>query len=58
MDIKFSAHGAFYGTTEAEMYNCKFIAKNIDIKFNPHTTFLELISSGTLKIERLESQII
>jgi hypothetical protein len=32
--------------------------KNVDIKFNAHDTFLEYASSGTLKIERLECQII
>jgi hypothetical protein len=32
--------------------------KNVDVKFSAHDTFLELPSSGTLKIERLESQII
>ena len=34
--------------------------KNIDIKFSVHDSFLEQLSSGTgtLKIERLESQII
>jgi len=30
----------------------------IDIKFSAHDAFLEKPSSGTLKIERLESQII
>jgi len=32
--------------------------KNADIKFSVHGTFLEYPSSGTLKIERFESQII
>ena len=32
--------------------------KNVDIKFSAHEAFLEWSSSGTLKIERLESQII
>ena len=32
--------------------------KNVDIKFSAHNPFLEESSSGTLKIERLESQII
>jgi hypothetical protein len=32
--------------------------KNVDIKFSAHDAFLESPSSGTLKIERLESQII
>ena len=32
--------------------------KNIDIKLSTHDTFLEKPSSDTLKIERLESQII
>jgi hypothetical protein len=32
--------------------------KNVDIKFSAHDTFLEKPSSGTLKIERLESGII
>ena len=32
--------------------------KNVDIKFGAHKPFLEESSSGTLKIERLESQII
>ena len=30
---------------------------NVDIKFSAHDPFLESSSSGTLKIERLESQI-
>ena len=34
------------------------INKNVDIKFSAHDAFLELHSFGTLKIERLESQII
>ena len=32
--------------------------KKVDIKFSAHDAFLESPSSGTLKIERLESQII
>ena len=34
--------------------------KNVDIKFSVHDSFLEQLSpgTGTLKIERLESQII
>ena len=32
--------------------------KNVDIKFSAHDAFLEKPSSGTLKIEILESQII
>jgi hypothetical protein len=32
--------------------------KNVDIKLSTHNTFLEKPSSGTLKIERLESEII
>ena len=32
--------------------------KNVDIKFSAHDVFLELPASGTLKIERFESQII
>jgi len=32
--------------------------KKVDIKFIAHNAFLELPSLGTLKIERLESQII
>jgi len=32
--------------------------KNVDIKFSAQDAFLEYPSSGTLKIERLESQII
>jgi len=31
--------------------------KNVAIKFSAHDTFLELPSSGTFKIERLECQI-
>jgi hypothetical protein len=31
---------------------------NVDIKFSAHDTFLEGPSSGTIKIERLENQII
>ena len=34
------------------------IKKNVDIKFSDHDTFLQLPSSGTLQIERLDSQII
>jgi hypothetical protein len=32
--------------------------KNVDIKLSVHNTILEQPSSGTLKVERLESQII
>ena len=32
--------------------------KNVDIKFSAHDASLEQLSSGTLKIERLESHII
>jgi hypothetical protein len=32
--------------------------KNVDIKFSAHDMFLEQPSSGTLEIEKLESQII
>jgi hypothetical protein len=32
--------------------------ENVDIKFSAHDVFLELPASGTLKIERFESQII
>ena len=32
--------------------------KNVDIKLSAHDTFLEQPSSGTLKIEKLENQII
>jgi len=32
--------------------------KNVDIKLNMHNTILEQPSSGTLKVERLENQII
>ena len=32
--------------------------KHVDIKFSAHDTFLEQPPSGTLEIERLESQII
>ena len=32
--------------------------KNVDIKFSAHDAFQELPSSGTLKIERLEWEII
>jgi hypothetical protein len=32
--------------------------KNVDIQFSEHDAFLERHSSGTLEIERLESQII
>ena len=32
--------------------------KNVNIKFSAHDGFLEYTSSGTLKIERLESLII
>jgi hypothetical protein len=43
---------------------CAFITtpviwnKNVDIKFSVHDKFLEWSSSGTLKIEILESEII
>jgi hypothetical protein len=30
---------------------------NVDIKFSEHDSFLEYLSSGTLRIERLESKI-
>jgi len=42
------------------MRNCFSLTKNknVDIKFSAHDTFLEEPSLGTLKIERLESQII
>ena len=33
-------------------------SKNVDIKLSAHEAFLEWPSSGTLKIERFESQII
>ena len=33
-------------------------SKNVNIKYSAHDPFLEESSSGTLKIERLESQII
>ena len=32
--------------------------KNVDIKSSAHDTFLEKLSSGTLKIKRLESELI
>ena len=32
--------------------------KNVDIKLSVHNTILEQPSSGTLKVKRLESQII
>ena len=32
--------------------------KNVDIKYSAHNTYLEWPSSGTINIERLESQII
>jgi len=32
--------------------------KNVDIKFSAHDALLEKPSSGTLKIDRLENQII
>ena len=35
-----------------------FINKNVDIKFSAHDAFLEKPLSGTLEIERLDSQII
>ena len=34
------------------------INKNVNIKFRTHDAFLEKPSSGTLNIERLESQVI
>jgi hypothetical protein len=32
--------------------------KNVDMKYSAHDTFVEQPSPGTLKIDRLESQII
>ena len=36
----------------------KWCSKNVDINFSVHDTFLEKLSSGTLKIERLKNQLI
>ena len=47
LNIKYSWHRNWH------MHN-----KNVDIKFSAHDAFQELPSSGTLKIERLEWQII
>jgi hypothetical protein len=38
--------------------NLSFQNKNVGIKFSAHDTFLDYPSSGTLKVERLENQII
>ena len=32
--------------------------KNVDMKFSAHDAFLEQLSSGTLKVERLGNQMI
>ena len=40
------------------LLNLKKKTRRYDIKFNVHDTFLEYPSSGTLKIEKIESQII
>jgi len=37
---------------------CMFVNKNVDIKFSAHDAFLELPSSGTLKVKIFERQII
>ena len=42
--------------TNVEIIQCTIT--NVDIKFRVHDTFLEYPSSGMLKVERLESQII
>ena len=47
LNIKYSWHRNWH------MHN-----KNVDIKFSAHDAFQELPSSGTLKIERLEWEII
>ena len=39
-------------------YGMTAFNKNVDIKFSAHDAFLELSSSGMLKIEILETQII
>ena len=36
----------------------QWCSKNVDIKLSTNNAFLESPSSGTLKVERLESQII
>ena len=38
-------------------YGEALVGMNVDIKFSAHDAFMEGPSSGTLKIERLESQI-
>ena len=59
--IKLQHRGQLYNWGKSE-YLEKIINashnKNIDIKFNVHDTFLESLLSGTLKVERLENQII
>jgi len=47
LDFTFSAHDAI-------TVDC---IKNLDITFSAHDAFMEYSSSGTLKVERLESQI-
>jgi hypothetical protein len=38
-------------------YGEALVGMNVDIKFSAHDAFMEGPSSGTLKIERMESQI-
>jgi hypothetical protein len=39
-------------------FTITYINKNVDIEFSVHNFFLEYPPSGTLKMERLENQII
>jgi hypothetical protein len=48
----------FFVHSDKNNCNMKSMNKNVDIKFSAHDAFLEEPSSGTLKIERLGSQII
>ena len=41
-----------------DLMEIRCINSNVNVKLSAHPEFLELPSSGTLKIERLESQII
>ena len=38
--------------------NIYYMNKNVDIKFSLHEAYLESPSSGTLKVEKLENQMI
>ena len=44
--------------SEYVFINMEIYNKNVDIKFSAHYAFLEPLSSGTLKVEKLQGQII